>query len=96
MLQLLLTDLGRGLGISRKFVYICKYENLTTSTTTYILKSGRKRKRLKDNIKEQTEWMDFATSTRAAGNRTRWIVVVVKLSVVPQWQCNDTEKSYMQ
>ena len=36
-----------------------------------------------DNIKEWTV-MDFASSTRAAEDRTRWKGVVVKSSVVPQ------------
>ena len=45
-------------------------------------KRGRQKKRWEDNIKEWTE-MDFASSTRAAENRTRW-KGVVNLSVVPR------------
>ena len=36
-----------------------------------------------DNIKERTV-MDFASSTRAAENRTRWKGTVANSSVVPQ------------
>ena len=46
--------------------------------------SARKNnKRWVDNIKEWTG-MDFANSTRAAEDRTRWKGIVVKSSVVPQ------------
>ena len=44
---------------------------------------GRQKKRWEDNIKEWTG-MDFASSTRAAENRTRWSGVVANSSVVPQ------------
>ena len=43
---------------------------------------GRQKKRWKDNIKEWTE-MDFASSTRAAENGTRWKGIVANSSVVP-------------
>ena len=46
-------------------------------------KRGRQEKRWEDNIKEWTG-MDFANSTRAAENRTRWKGIVAKSSVVPQ------------
>ena len=48
-------------------------------------KRGRqkKKKRWEDNIKERTG-MDFASSTRAAENRTRWKGIVANSSVVPQ------------
>ena len=46
-------------------------------------KRGRQKKRWEDNIKEWTE-MDFASSTRAAENRSRWKVVVANSSVVPR------------
>ena len=36
-----------------------------------------------DNIKEWTG-MDFASSTRAAENRTRWKGIVANASVVPR------------
>ena len=44
-------------------------------------KRGRQRKRLEDNIKEWTG-MDFASSTRAAENRTRLKVIDANSSVV--------------
>ena len=44
--------------------------------------TGQKKK-WEDNIKEWTG-MDFASSTRAAEDRTRWKGVVAKSSVVPQ------------
>ena len=39
-----------------------------------------------DNIKEWTG-IDFASSARAAEDRTRWKRIVVKSSVVPQRPC---------
>ena len=44
-------------------------------------KRGRQKKRWEDNIKEWTG-MDFARSTRAAENRSRWKGIVVNSSVV--------------
>ena len=44
---------------------------------------GRQKKRWENNIKEWTG-MDFASSTRAAEDRTRWKGIVVKSFVVPQ------------
>ena len=46
-------------------------------------KRGRQKKRWEDNIKELTG-MDFASSTRAAENRTRWKEIVANSSVVPE------------
>ena len=46
-------------------------------------KRGRQKKRWEDNIKEWTG-MDFASSTRAAENRSRWKVIVANSSVVPR------------
>ena len=46
-------------------------------------KRGRQKERWKDNLKEWTE-MDFASSTRAAENRSRWREVVANSSVVPR------------
>ena len=46
-------------------------------------KRGRQKKRWEDNIKEWTE-MDFASSTWAAENRSRWKGIVAKSSVVPR------------
>ena len=46
-------------------------------------KRGRQKKRWEDNI---TEWtgMDFASSTRAAENKTEWKGIVANSSVVPR------------
>ena len=46
-------------------------------------KRGRQKKRWEDNIKERTG-MDFASSTRAAENRSRWNGIVANSSVVPR------------
>ena len=43
----------------------------------------REKKRWEYNIKEWTG-MNFASSTRAAENRTRWKRIVANLSVVPR------------
>ena len=47
-------------------------------------KIGRQKKRWEDNIKEWTG-MDFASSTRAAENRTRWKGIVANSAVVLRW-----------
>ena len=44
---------------------------------------GRQKKRWEDIIKEWTG-MDFASSTRAVENRTRWKGTVANSSVVPR------------
>ena len=46
-------------------------------------KRGRQKKRWEDNIKEWTG-MDFASSTRASENRSRWKGTVANSSVVPR------------
>ena len=46
-------------------------------------KRGRQKKRWEDNIKEWTG-MDFASSTRAAENWTRWKGIVANSSAVPR------------
>ena len=46
-------------------------------------KRGRQKKRWEDNIKEWTG-MDFASSTWAAENRSRWKGIVANSSVVPR------------
>ena len=46
-------------------------------------KRGRQKKRWEDNIKEWTG-MDFASSSRAAENRSRWKGIVANSSVVPR------------
>ena len=51
-------------------------------------KRGRQKKRWEDNIKEWTG-MDFASSTRAAENRTRWKGIVASSSVVPRRRCEN-------
>ena len=45
-------------------------------------KRGRQKKRWEDNIEEWTG-MDFASSTRAAENRSKWKGIVANSSVVP-------------
>ena len=49
-------------------------------------RKDRQKERWKNNIKEWTG-MNFATSTRATEDRTRWKGRVVKSSVVPQQPC---------
>ena len=44
---------------------------------------GRQKKRWEGSVKDWTE-MDFASSTRAAEDRSRWNGIVVKTSLVPQ------------
>ena len=46
---------------------------------------GRQNKRWEDNIKEWSG-MDFAISTRAAENRTRWKGLVANSSVEPHYE----------
>ena len=46
-------------------------------------RKGRQKKRWKDHIKELTG-RDFASSTRAAENKTRWKGIVANSSVVPR------------
>ena len=46
-------------------------------------KRGSQKKRWEDNIKEWTR-MDFASSTRAAENGSRWKGIVSNSSVVPR------------
>ena len=48
-----------------------------------ILLCPNQKKRWEDNIKEWTG-MDFASSTRAAENRSRWNGIVANSSVVPR------------
>ena len=50
-------------------------------------KIGREKKRWEDNIKEWTG-MDFASSTRAADNRSRWNGIVANSSVMPRRPSN--------
>ena len=65
-------------------------ENMTIFLTLVKGKSrkGRQKKRWKDNI---NDWigMDFASSARAAEDRTRWKGIFLKSSVVPQLRAPD-------
>ena len=48
-------------------------------------RQGRQRKRWEDNIREWTG-LEFGKSQRAMENRGKWRKLVVKLSVLPQWE----------
>ena len=48
-------------------------------------RQSRQRKRWEDNIKEWTG-LEFAKSQSAVENRGKWRKLVVKLSVLPQWE----------
>ena len=61
----------------------CLAKTILQGTVKGQRKRGRQKKRWEDNIKEWTG-MDFASSTRAAENRTRWKGIVGNSSVVPQ------------
>ena len=50
-------------------------------------KRGSRKKRWEDNIKEWTG-MDFASSTMAVENRTRWKGIVANSTVVPRRPSN--------
>ena len=58
-------------------------KTILQSTVKGKRKRGRQKKRWEDNIKEWTG-MDFASSTRAAENRSRWKRIVANSSVVPR------------
>ena len=64
-------------------MFSCLAKTILQSIVQVKRRKGRQKKRLEDNIKEWTG-MDFASSTRAAEDRTRWTRIVVKSSVVPQ------------
>ena len=57
--------------------------NIIVLRVVNLIKRGRQKKRWEDNIKEWTG-MDFASSTRAAENRTRWKGIVANSSVAPR------------
>ena len=57
-------------------------ETILRGTVKGKRKRGRQKKSREDNIKEWTG-MDFASSTRAAENRTRWKGIVANSFVVP-------------
>ena len=71
----------------RWFGHVSRSSGLAKTILQCIVKGKRKRgkqkKRWEDNIKEWTG-MDFASSTRAAENRTRWKGIVANSSVVPR------------
>ena len=66
---------------------IVRSSGLAKTVLQGIVKGKRRRVRQKkmweDNIKEWTG-MNFASSTRAAENRTRWKGIVANSSVVPR------------
>ena len=70
----------------RWFGYVSRSSGLAKTILQGTVKGKRKRGRQKrrwvDNIKEWTG-MDFASSTRAAENRTRWKGIFANSSVVP-------------
>ena len=66
----------------RWFGHVLRSDNLQ-GTVKGKRKRGRQKKRWEDNIKDWTG-MDFASSTRAAGNRTRWKGIVAISSVLPR------------
>ena len=57
-------------------------KTIIQSTVKGKRRRGRQKKRREDNIKRWTG-MDFASSSRAAENRTGWKGIVAKLCVVP-------------
>ena len=70
----------------RWFGHVARSSGLAKTILKGTVKGKRKRgrqKRWKDNIKEWTG-MDFASSTRAAENRSRWKGIVANSSVVPR------------
>ena len=71
----------------RWFGHVSRSSGLAKTTLQGTVKRqrrrGRQKKRWEDNIKEWTR-MDFASSTRAAENRTRWKAIVANSSVVPR------------
>ena len=62
----------------------CLAKTILQDTVQRKRRKGIQKKRLEDNIKEWTG-IDFASSTRAAEDRTWWKGIVVKSSVVAQW-----------
>ena len=61
----------------------CLAKTILQGTVKGKRKRGRQKKRWENNIKEWTG-MEFASSTKAAENRTRWKGIVANSSVVPQ------------
>ena len=71
----------------RRFGHVSRSSGLAKTILQGTVKEKRKRgkqkKRWKDNSKEWTG-MDFASSTRAAENRTKWKQIVANSSVIPR------------
>ena len=70
----------------RWFGHVSRSSGLAKTILQGTVKGKRKRgrqKRWEDNIKEWTG-MDFASSTRAAENRSSWKGIVANSSVVPR------------
>ena len=69
----------------RWFGYVSRSSGLAKTVLQGIVKGkikrDRQKKRWEDNIKEWTR-MDFASSTRAAENRTKWELIAANSSVV--------------
>ena len=87
MHEVLVNRLG-GLSLPRKSVVrLTDRPDMTLDVyrgrKTAIQQQSRQKKRWEDNIKEWTG-MDFASSTRAAENRSRWKGIVANSSVVPR------------
>ena len=61
----------------------CVVKTILQGTVKGKRKRGRQKKRWEDNIQEWTG-MGFASSTRAAENRSRWKGIVANSSVVPR------------
>ena len=70
----------------RWFGHVSRYSGLAKTILVDTVggksKGGGQKRRWEDNIKEWTE-MDFASSSRAAENGTRWKGIVANSSVVP-------------
>ena len=79
----------------RWFGHVSRSSGLAKTILQGIVKGtrrgGRGKKRWEDNIKEWTG-IDFASSTRAAENRTRWKGIVANSSVMPIFKGYGTEK----
>ena len=71
----------------RWFGHVSRSSGTLQGTVKDKRKRGRQKKRWDDNIKEKTG-MDFASSTRAAEDRTRWKGIVTSSSVVPRRPSN--------
>ena len=71
----------------RWFSHVSRFSGLAKTILQGTLKGkrkrGRQKKRWEDNIKDWTG-MDFASSARAAENRSRWKGIVANSSVVPR------------